>query len=85
MEQRPHTPHFVAEDEIQPTNDLSGKTPFELAVERSSRNDAFKSSNNSLDGKTPFELAVERNARVGNVYEQREDLNMTELPYASVE
>ena len=79
----PHAPHFVAEDEFQPSNGVRAKTPFELAVERNKRSDEFYPSN-SVRSKSQFELAVERNARNGNVYEQTQELNMTELPYASI-
>ena len=83
LEQRPQTPDFVAEDELQQNNNTRYKTPFELAVVRNTRSDAFKSPY-ALESRTPFELAVERNARDGNVNGQSEDLNMTELPYASI-
>lgn len=83
VDQRPQMPHFVAEDDLQQNNNAHPKTPFELAVERNTRSAAFKSSY-ALESETPFELAVERNAGNGNVYGQREDLNMTELPYASI-
>ena len=81
IEQGPHTPHFVEEDEFQPSNSITAKTPFELAVERNKRiSGEFPSGN-----KSPFEVAVERNARNGNVYEDTVELNMTELPIASVQ
>lgn len=83
LEQRPQTPDFVAEDDPQHNNNTRYKTPFELAVERNTRSDAFKSPY-ALESTAPFELAVERNARNGNVNGQSEDLNMTELPYASI-
>lgn len=83
LEQRPQTPDFVAEDDLQHNNNTRYKTPFELAVERNTRSDAFKSPY-ALESRTPFELAVERNALDGNVNGQSEDLNMTELPYASI-
>ena len=84
MEQSTHTPHFVEEDEsAQLGNSMRDKTPFELAVERSKRNEGFQSSDD-LRGKSPFELAVEKNAQNGNVYEQTSELDMTELPYASI-
>ena len=51
---RPHSPHFVADNDSQPDD--------------------------SMRAKTPFELAVEKNARNGNVYEDQEQLNMSELP-----
>ena len=80
IEQRPHTPHFVEEDEFQPSNSIRAKTPFELAVERNKRiSGEFPSPSTS-----PFEVEVERNARNGNVYEDTVELNMTELPIASV-
>ena len=80
IEQRPHTPHFVEEDEFQPSNGIRAKTPFELAVERNKRiSGEFPSVS-----KSPFEVAVERNARNGNVYEETVELNMTDLPIASV-
>lgn len=75
LEQRPQTPDFVAEDDLQHNNNTRYKTPFELAVERNTRSDAFKS---------PYALESRRNARNGNVNGQSEDLNMTELPYASI-
>lgn len=83
LEQSPQTPDFVAEDDLQHNNNTRYKTPFELAVERNTQSDAFKSPY-ALESRTPFELAVERNARNGNVNGQSEDLNMTELPYASI-
>ena len=83
LEQSPQTPDFVAEDDLQHNNNTRYKTPFELAVERNTQSDAFKSPY-ALESRTPFELAVERNVRNGNVNGQSEDLNMTELPYASI-
>ena len=83
LEQRPQTLDFVAEDDLQHNNNTRYKTPFELAVERNTRSDAFKSPY-ALESTAPFELAVERNAPNGNVNGQSEDLNMTELPYASI-
>lgn len=83
LEQRPQTSDFVAEDDLQHNNNTRYKTPFELVVERNTRSDAFKSPY-ALESRTPFELAVERNARDGNVNGQSEHLNMTELPYASI-
>ena len=80
IEQRPHTPNFVEEDEFQPSNSIRAKTPFELAVERNKRiSGEFPSASTS-----PFEVAVEGNVRNGNVYEDTVELNMTELPIASV-
>ena len=35
---RPHPPHFVADDEFEPSGRVRAKTPFELAVEKNSRN-----------------------------------------------
>ena len=42
LEQRPQTLDFVAEDDLQHNNNTRYKTPFELAVERNTRSDAFK-------------------------------------------
>ncbi|KAL9967947.1 hypothetical protein ACROYT_G026261 [Oculina patagonica] len=51
---RPHPPHFVGDDDYEPNGRMRAKTPFELVVEKNSRN--------------------------GNVYEDQEQFNMSELP-----
>lgn len=56
---RPHPPHFVADDE----------------------EDDFEPSGR-MRAKTPFELAVEKNSRNGNLYEQRDEFKLSELPSA---
>ena len=35
-----------------------------------------------MRAKTPFELAVEKNSRNGNLYEQRDEFKLSELPSA---
>lgn len=80
IEQTPHTPHFHEEDDLQSANGMRAKTPFELAVERNKR----ISGEYSSVGRSPFEVAAQGNARSANRYETAEELNMTDLPIASI-
>ena len=56
---RSHPPHFVDDEEDD--------------------NEKFEPSG-TMRAKTPFELAVEKNSRNGNVYEQRTEFQLSELP-----
>lgn len=35
---RPHPPHFVDDEDFEPSGSMRAKTPFELAVEKNARN-----------------------------------------------
>lgn len=48
---RPHPPHFVADDDFGPNGRTRAKTPFELAVEKNSRN------GNVYEGQEEFNLS----------------------------
>ena len=76
----PHTPDFVEDYGAQASDGIGDKTPLELAMERNKRT----SVEIPPRPKTPFELVVEKNASHSNVYEDATDLNLSELPIASI-
>lgn len=76
----PHTLHSVEDDGAQGSNGTGDKTPLELAMEMNKR----KSGEIPPRPKTELELAAEKNARHNNVYEDNTDLNLSELPIASI-